>query len=114
MTPILNAYMLILSCRDILCAVQDCKAPTPGVYIMIGEFSHPLHLNADGIQISTDGGRSWKVESWNEGIGARYGTHYFKPLILIYNITRSLYMKSNMVLSLDASNICGSILMVHI
>lgn len=58
---------------DILCAVQDTSTPADNVFVLIGEFSHPLHLNGDGIQISTDSGNTWRVQDWKQNIDARYG-----------------------------------------
>jgi len=43
---------------------------------MIGEFSHPLHLGGDGVQISSNSGSSWSIESWKQGISARYGKFF--------------------------------------
>jgi len=59
---------------DLICASQDAQAIDSQNLIIVGSWFELTDPNGDGLQVSTDGGQSWKSHNWNQGTIARYAS----------------------------------------
>jgi len=57
---------------DLICAIQDCQAIDENNMVLVGVWSDAGDFQGNGIQLSTDGGSTWKQQNWPYSPDARY------------------------------------------
>jgi hypothetical protein len=58
--------------KDLLCASQGAAVPDSNTFVLVGQWASAKQPNGDGVQISTDAGKTWTGQSWKMGTEARY------------------------------------------
>jgi photosystem II stability/assembly factor-like uncharacterized protein len=58
--------------KDLICVAQGAAAPDPNTMVLIGQWVSLKDPQGDGVQISTDAGKTWVGQNWNMGTSSRY------------------------------------------
>jgi len=58
--------------KDLICVAQGSAAPDPNTMVLVGQWVSAKDPTGDGVQISTDAGKTWTGQNWNMGTESRY------------------------------------------
>jgi hypothetical protein len=58
--------------KDLVCVGQGAAVPDSNTMVLVGQWISLKDPQGDGVQISTDAGKTWIGQNWNMGTEARY------------------------------------------
>jgi hypothetical protein len=58
--------------KDLICVAQGSAAPDPNTMVLVGQWVSLKDPQGDGVQISTDAGKTWIGQNWPAGTSSRY------------------------------------------